>query len=146
MARYFTLEQAEKLLPEVESSIREAIFLKSEFAEADQMFRSSVSRVAMLGGVDLNRTAILEQRARREVSAMRLKDIMARIEAIGCLVKDLDIGLIDFPTLLRGSEVYLCWKLGEQRITFWHKVEDGFKGRQAIDNDFMENHKGEPEN
>ena len=146
MARYFTLEEAEKLLPEVESSIREAMFLKSEFAEADQMFRSSVSRVSMLGGVDLNRTAILEQRARREVSAMRLKEVMGRIEAIGCLVKDLDIGLIDFPTLFRGSEVYLCWKLGEQHISFWHKVEDGFKGRQAIDNDFMENHKGEAEN
>lgn len=146
MARYFTLDEAEKLLPEVESSIREAIFLKSEFTQAEAAFRSSIERLAMLGGVDLNRTAIVDQRARREVSAMRLKEVMNRIETIGCLVKDLDIGLIDFPTLFHGKEVYLCWKLGEERIRFWHHVEDGFKGRQAIDQDFIENHKGEAEN
>ena len=133
MARYFTLDEAEKLLPEVESSSREAIFLKSEFTQAEAAFRSSIERLAMLGGVDLNRTAIVDQRARREVSAMRLKEVMNRIETIGCLVKDLDIGLIDFPTLFHGKEVYLCWKLGEERIRFWHHVEDGFKGRQAIE-------------
>ena len=59
------------------------------------------------------------------------------------LVKDLDSGLIDFPTLFRGDEVYLCWKLGESGIGFWHKIEDGFPGRKPIDQDFKDNHRGE---
>ena len=66
------------------------------------------------------------------------------MQAIGCVVKDLDIGLIDFPTEFRGEEVYLCWKLGEPRIEFWHGVEEGFRGRKAIDQDFRDHHRGDP--
>jgi hypothetical protein len=69
-----------------------------------------------------------------------------RIEAVletGCLVKDLDIGLVDFPTLFRGEEVYLCWKLGENAIAFWHSEDEGFQGRKPIDQDFIDHHKGD---
>lgn len=143
MTRYFTLQQAERLLPEVESAIREAVALKAEHQKAEEELHASMQRVMMLGGVDLDRKAFLEQRARREGSALRLKEVIERIHEIGCVVKDLDIGLIDFPSLLRGQEVYLCWKLGETGIAFWHHVEDGFKGRQPIDRDFLDNHEGE---
>lgn len=146
MTRYFTLQQAERLLPEVESAIREAIFLKNEYQQAGAGLHASMQRVAMLGGVDLDRGAVADQRARRDGSALRLKEVLENIQEFGCLVKDLDIGLIDFPTLLRGDEVYLCWKLGESRIEFWHKVEDGYRGRQPIDRDFIDNHMGEVPN
>jgi hypothetical protein len=59
------------------------------------------------------------------------------------VVKDLDIGLIDFPTLFHGVEVYLCWKLDEPAIEFWHGVDEGFRGRKAIDRDFRDNHRGD---
>ena len=66
----------------------------------------------------------------REHIAARLE----QINALGVLVKDLDTGLIDFPTLRDGHEVYLCWKLGEgERIQWWHEIEDGFAGRQPLD-------------
>lgn len=146
MTRYFTLQQAERLLPEVESAIREAIFLKEEHQQAEQQLREFTQRVTMLGGMDFDRGAFLGQRARREASALRLKEVVERIQEIGCLVKDLDTGLIDFPTLFHGQEVYLCWKLGETGIAYWHKVEDGFRGRQAIDRDFLDNHRGEAQN
>jgi hypothetical protein len=55
------------------------------------------------------------------------------------MVKDLDIGLIDFPTLFRGREVYLCWRMGETGIRYWHG-EEGFRGRKEIDRDFLDNH------
>jgi hypothetical protein len=58
-------------------------------------------------------------------------------------VKDLDIGLVDFPTTFNGVEVYLCWKLGEPGIEFWHGVEEGFRGRKPIDREFLENHRGD---
>jgi hypothetical protein len=58
-------------------------------------------------------------------------------------VKDLDTGLVDFPTLFRGQEVYLCWKLGEASIEFWHSVDEGFRGRKAIDRDFRDHLAGD---
>ena len=60
------------------------------------------------------------------------------MQEIGCLIKDLDIGLIDFPTTYRGEEVYLCWKLGEPGIEYWHGVDEGFRGRKPIDQDFLD--------
>ncbi len=146
MTRYFTLQQAERLLPEVESAIREAISLKTELQQSVADLQSFTERVAMLGGVDVNRAAFLEQRSRREAAGLRLKELLDRIQNIGCLIKDLDVGLVDFPTLFRGDEVYLCWKMGESGIHFWHKVEDGFQGRKPIDRDFIDNHKGESPN
>ena len=146
MTRYFTLQQAERLLPRVESAIREAVSLKAEHQQAEEELRAFMQRVMMLGGVDLDRRAFLDQRAKREASAMRLKEVVDRIHETGCLVKDLDQGLVDFPTLFHDEEVYLCWKLGETGIGFWHKVEDGFRGRQPIDRTFLDNHRGEAQN
>jgi hypothetical protein len=62
-----------------------------------------------------------------------VKDAMAEIDAIGVQVKDLDIGLLDFPCEVDGSTVLLCWKLGEDGITHWHSVSEGFAGRKLID-------------
>ena len=114
--------------------------------QAETELRSAMQRVIMLGGVDLDRSAFAELRKRRETCAERLKEVIEQIHEFGCLVKDLDIGLIDFPTLYRGSEVYLCWKLGESGISFWHGVDEGFQGRKIIDTEFLENHQGEPSN
>ena len=73
-----------------------------------------------------------------------LKDLLGQIENMGVLVKDLDIGLIDFLCLYRGREVCLCWKLGEARIRFWHGTEEGFMGRKQIDEDFLRDHSAGP--
>ena len=143
MARYFTLQQAEGLLPEVESAIREAISFKAKHEQAEEDLRVMMQRVMMLGGVDLDQRAFLEQRERRDTSMQRLKETIDQIHELGCLVKDLDQGLVDFPTLFQDEEVYLCWKLGESGIGFWHKVADGFRGRQPIDAVFIDNHRGE---
>jgi len=61
---------------------------------------------------------------------------LAEIDAIGVQVKDLDTGLLDFPCHMDGETVLLCWRMGEPRIDFWHSVEDGFRGRQPIDERF----------
>jgi hypothetical protein len=85
----------------------------------------------------------MDARARRDSAAAQLRDSMEAIEKLGCLLKDLDIGLADFPTLYRGREAYLCWKLGETAIRFWHGEDEGFAGRKPIDRDFLEHHGGE---
>jgi hypothetical protein len=61
---------------------------------------------------------------------------MQHIEESGCVVKDLDIGLVDFPAMLGDEQVFLCWKLGEPRIEFWHRMDEGFAGRKPISDEF----------
>src|SRR5260370_12494702 len=143
MPRFFTIQQAERLLPEVESTIRDAISAKAGYEQAEEEMQNFSRRIMMLGGVMVDHTRVLEHRDRRESSALLLKAAMEKIEEIGCLVKDLDIGLIDFPTLLHGEEVYLCWKLGESGIHYWHGVHEGFQSRKAIHQDFLASHHGD---
>jgi hypothetical protein len=143
MPRFFTLQQAEKLLPDLDAAIREAIQQKAEWERVESEILQMSQRVAMLGGAHVDRAQALEQKTRGEEAARALEQAVAKVHSFGCLVKDLDIGLVDFPTLFRGEEVYLCWKLGERGIGFWHPVSEGFRGRKAIDSAFVQNHKGD---
>ena len=143
MPRFFTMPQAEKLLPEVEEAIREAISLKASFEQIEAEWQGFSQRAAVLGGVSVDRGQAIERKNRRQEAAAAVQNSVEKIHEFGCLVKDLDIGLIDFPTLFRGEEVYLCWKLGESGIQFWHGVSEGFRGRKPIDTGFLEQHRGE---
>ena len=58
--------------------------------------------------------------------------LIHRIESFGCIVKDIDLGTIDFPSTREGEQVYLCWKIGEPTIAHWHGLEDGFAGRRPL--------------
>jgi hypothetical protein len=71
-----------------------------------------------------------------------LENSLQAIAELGVQVKDLDTGLVDFPTLYRGGEALLCWRLGEAGIGYWHGVEDGFQGRKRIDAEFLDRHRG----
>ena len=62
----------------------------------------------------------------------QFQEILDRIAARGCHLKGLDPGLVDFPHLREGREVYLCWRMGESKIRYWHEIEAGFDGRQAL--------------
>jgi hypothetical protein len=143
MAKRFTLVEAQSLIPEVDRLLREALDARGEYQGAERVIQEFAEHVMMMGGVMVDRSRALDAQARRDQAAARLR---ARIEAVletGCLVMDLDIGLVDFPTLFRGVEVYLCWKLGESGIAFWHGVDEGFRGRKPIDQDFLDHHEGD---
>jgi len=144
--RFFTLEQAEQLLPQVESALRDAISYKGEYEQAETECQEFQRRVMMSGGMLVDHDQLLGRKNRRDAAALRLREALEKIQECGCLVKDLDMGLVDFPTLLNGEEVYLCWKLGEPGIQFWHGIHEGFRGRKAIDREFIEQHQGERPN
>src|ERR1035438_6406247 len=144
MARRFTLAEAQSLIPEVGRLLRDAVLLKGAYLEAEQAIQTWNQRITMIGGVMVHRKTAIDPRKRRHTSAASLRSAIEQVQSIGCVVKDLDIGLIDFPTEFRGEEVYLCWKLGEPRIEFWHGVEEGFSSRKAIDQDFRDHHRGDP--
>jgi hypothetical protein len=143
MPKHFTLAQAESLLPRMEQLLREAVSMKSEFTGAERALRAHSERVMLMGGMVVDREEIRAARTRRDDIAARLRAALESIQEAGCVVKDLDIGLLDFPTLYRGREVYLCWKLGEAGIAFWHGVEEGFAGRKPIDQDFRDHQRGD---
>ncbi len=146
MTRRFTHSEAESLLPEIEAAIRDAIAAKADYDTAERAIHALSQRVMMMGGSLVDRDSVLQRRVQRDQCAQRVKASLDAIQGYGCLVKDLDIGLIDFPTLFRGREVYLCWKLGERGIGFWHGVEEGFAGRKPIDQDFLDHHRGDATN
>jgi hypothetical protein len=143
MPKRFTLAQAQSLIPRVDHLLREAVALKSEFVQAERALQSFSERIMLMGGVMVDRDRILEAKDHRQSAAACLRNAVQQLQDIGCLVKDLDTGLVDFPTLFRGEEVYLCWKLGEPSIEFWHGVDEGFRGRKAIDQDFRDHHEGD---
>jgi hypothetical protein len=144
MPRRFTLAEAEAVLPEVERLIREAVARKADYQEAEEELQEFSRKIILSGGISVNREKVLGIRSRRDCAAAALKEAIESIQSAGCLVKDLDIGLVDFPTVFRGEEVYLCWRMGEPAITFWHGVDEGFQGRKNIDQDFLDNHRGDP--
>ncbi len=144
MPRYFTLDQARACLRTVGENLRTAIRLKQEHENAQSDLGAMQQKITMMGGMVLDRERFVGHRARLDATAMRLKEIIDEMSEMGVQIKDLDIGLIDFPTLYRGEEVLLCWKLGEGDIEYWHSLSDGFRGRRPIDSDFLENHRGDP--
>ncbi|HTP33554.1 MAG TPA: DUF2203 domain-containing protein [Candidatus Acidoferrales bacterium] len=143
MSRRFTHAEAQRLLPEVGRLLRDALDAKTEYQEAEKAIRELSERVMLMGGILVDRERSMDARARRDAAAAMLKSAVEAVQETGCLIKDLDIGLVDFPTLFNGVEVYLCWKLGEPAIQFWHGVDEGFKGRKPIDREFLAHHRGD---
>jgi len=144
MSRRFTLAEAESLIPSVDRLMRQAVELKSGYANAERRMDSYQQRIALMGGMIADREKIREAKDRRDEAAAGLRSLIEQVREMGCLIKDLDIGLVDFPTTFQGRDVYLCWKLGEPSIAFWHGVDEGFAGRKPIDQDFREQHRGDP--
>ncbi len=142
MSRLFTLKEAEELLPSVERWLRSAIDNRKDALEQEGHMNALLTRINLHGGIRVDLNQVSEIKSGKEQALEKLKQALVEIEKSGVLVKDLDIGLIDFPTLLDDKEVYLCWKLGEPNIGFWHNTTEGFAGRKLIDRDFLDRHRG----
>ena len=143
MAKRFTLAEAQSLIPSVDPLLRKALEQKSRYEEAEREMQSFTQRIVLMGGILVDREPVLAARNRRDQAESALRETVEEVQELGCLIKDLDTGLIDFPTTFRGREVYLCWKLGEASIGFWHGVEEGFAGRKPIDQEFRDHHRGD---
>ena len=132
-SRTFTLDEAHDLLPVLESLLRGAIEGKKLIEAADAETQELTQRILLNGGMSLNVVALARRKVQREKAMQRVKDAMGEIDAMGVQVKDLDIGLLDFPCEVDSEIILLCWKLGEKDITHWHGVSEGFAGRKPID-------------
>lgn len=136
--KYFTLKEAEELLPFIEPHLEEAREQKRNLDRLDEELARASAEIMVLGGSIPPRTRLAQTRLERDQFAGQLKESVSKIVETGCLIKDLEVGLVDFPALLRGEEIYLCWKLGERRIEYWHGIDEGFAGRKPIDDSMPE--------
>ncbi len=131
--RTFTLDEAQSLLPVLESLLRTAISGKKVMEEFEAEQQALNHRIFLNGGTHVDVVPLARRKAERVKAEQRAKDALAEIDSIGVQVKDLDIGLLDFPCEIEGEIILLCWKLGETSITHWHGTQEGFAGRKPID-------------
>ncbi|GIU75733.1 MAG: hypothetical protein KatS3mg004_2820 [Bryobacteraceae bacterium] len=141
--RYFDLESARALLPELRRLMREAMQARTELEAVRDRLATFAARAQMLGGVPYDADAAARWQAQLAEHTGQVRQAVSQITSLGVQVKDLEIGLVDFPTIYRGEEVLLCWRLDEPDIAWWHGMQEGYKGRKPVDGDFIARHRGQ---
>ena len=133
----FDLEQAEKFLPRLEYLLRNAAEARKRVSEIEEEYGCLVKSIFRSGGRSVDIPHFSRRKKEKEEWEGCLRRSVQEIEGHGCLLKDLDTGLVDFPCRVGDREVYLCWRLGEPAIQFWHGTDEGFAGRKPIDEQFV---------
>lgn len=128
--KLFTIEEANRALPLVRRIVAD---LRDDY----QAWRELMARYEIIAagtraylGEDQHEVALRHELAER---AARLDGLLEELKAVGCELKDFELGLVDFYALLDDRLVFLCWRLGEPRVEYWHEVDAGIAGRQPVD-------------
>jgi hypothetical protein len=135
-ARYFTVNEANALLPQLRN-ILEMLQVKRRELQERQQALELIRRQAGENGHHLAGEEFLRLKKEAEFILEEFNAEVKKIEALGCQLKDLDLGLIDFPTLRDGREVLLCWKSDEAEVAYWHGLAEGFTGRKPLRGDHV---------
>ena len=125
MPRYFTFQEASQTLEFIRPLMEEVVTICRKIIADQPDIWPAIEKSAGNGGNPVLNKLV--------DSFEQLDDLLHRVQATGVLIKDIETGLLDFPALRNEKEVYLCWKVGEERIGYWHEVEAGFAGRQPIE-------------
>jgi hypothetical protein len=131
-SRTFTLDEAQALL---DARVREMAERLVEDRAASRILESRWNAVVIAigsNGGNLRKAEVQELRGQLEESHRELRALLAELNELGVEVKDADRGLIDFPAVMDGQDVLLCWQVGEPRIGFWHTSDGGFAGRRPL--------------
>jgi hypothetical protein len=132
----FTIDEAQSLLPVLESLLKRAIEGKQAAEQVESELSELARRIYLSGGMKVDSNSVARQRADMDTHLKLARESIAEIDAIGVQVKDLEAGLLDFPYRLDDQVVLLCWRMGETAIEHWHTVDSGFQGRQPVDERF----------
>lgn len=122
--RHYTREEANALLPRVEPLLERLRDAKEHLT--DEEAHDALSEAAPGNGGGEPGTQVGE-------AFLEVRRLLEVLQEAGIVVRDLDRGLIDFPSLVDGREVYLCWELGEGSVDYWHDLDSGYRGRQPLD-------------
>jgi hypothetical protein len=121
--KHYTVEEARELMPDIRKRVAELTHLRDRVTKADQRFTQLHATGCDLGGASVNEWI-------RDLCRMR--EVLVWFESREIQLKDLERGLIDFPAVMAGREVFLCWEQDEEDIEFWHDLETGFAGRERL--------------
>ena len=128
---YFTVEEADAALERVRPLAESMVAHRNALAAAGVRWNELACQIAGNGGgLDRGDLADLQETIEREQG--EVARCVRAIQSHGAQVKDVDTGLLDFPSQRDGLEIELCWQVGEERIEFWHGVEEGFAGRKPL--------------
>ena len=122
--RHFTREEANALLPQLTAMLSQLQDSKDELTDAEAHEALSEAAPANGGG---------EEGKQVGVAFLEVRRLLETIEQSGIVLRDIDRGLVDFPTVMDGREVYLCWELGEDDVAYWHDMDAGYGGREPLD-------------
>jgi len=125
-SRHYTLEEATELLPRVARLVERIRAARNRLG--DREAREALSEAGPTNGGGSPGRTVSE-------GFLELRDSMTELRELEVVLRDLDRGLLDFPSLRAGREIYLCWLEGEDTIGFWHEPEAGFGGRRRLDED-----------
>ncbi len=125
--KLFSPEQANELIPRLEVLLRE---LHLEANRLRERLAALAEEEPALG--EMAFAEVLDQYPELRPTAQRMGELAAQIESFGCLLKDIDQGLIDFPCQLNNEVVFLCWQYGEPQVSAWHTLDGGFAGRHPL--------------
>ena len=122
--KFFMVEEANSLIPKLSALVERVRLLKEEISSQAPELEPVLDKAKINGGY--KRGAIYVSKLTKFYNCIN------SITDKGCILKDIDLGLIDFPSIRNGREVYLCWKLGEDSVRFWHEIDTGFAGRKPL--------------
>jgi hypothetical protein len=120
---HYTVEEARALLPEITRWLDRIKILQAELTRAHEAVAPVVESGADAGGRQVNRLVR---------GLAELKGVIAEFRQREILIKDVERGLIDFPAIIGGREVFLCWEQGEPDIEYWHDLDSGYAGRERL--------------
>lgn len=129
-----TVEEANALLPRVEPLLKQLQGLHESILSANAQIEERVQKLSQGNGYPIQelRQQVTELTQHQLLLLQAFQSAFEQLQGLGCVLKDLQIGLVDFQGLRDGEVVCWCWKLGEARIQFWHRLEDGYAGRQPL--------------
>jgi hypothetical protein len=128
---YFTLDEANAALERVRPLAEQMVERRRAMLVAQAREEELGARVAGNGGgIDPGEPARAEAAVEEEAKA--IAELVDEIHSLGAQVKDIDTGLLDFPSLREGEEILLCWRVGEEDIRYWHTLDGGFAGRRPL--------------
>ena len=130
--RHFAPEEVERLIPRLAGSMGRVLDAQAAGRQAQEWLDAEQQRITVSGGGIVDHAAWRARRRRVEESTRAMRKGLEEIRGLGGVIKDLGLGLVDFPHLREGREVNLCWRYGEQRITHWHGLDEGYAARKPL--------------
>ncbi len=135
--KLFTADEANRLLPTLEPLMRRLQAKRQQFRERRLALEEFRTRASRDGGV-VPGTEVADAKTEGARLLAEIQEGVQQIESWGCVVKDLDRGLVDFLARRGQEQVFLCWRLGEAEIRYWHGLQEGFAGRKPLQEDPLE--------